>query len=112
MHAPLKSSFTSPYGPSVTTGGSAEKSTTTPSSASVSPSPATSTPALIIDSLYRPIASRMSSKGTSRERSIASWVFRMISMYLVIAVLLRPWGRSPDPLTDTSNGKAGDRHRR
>src|ERR1700681_4014381 len=48
---PLNSSLASVYGPSVTTGGSALKSTTKPSSGGDSPSPASSTPALISSSL-------------------------------------------------------------
>lgn len=48
---PLNSSLTSVYGPSVTTGGSALKSMTNPSSGAVRPSPASITPALTSSSL-------------------------------------------------------------
>src|SRR5690606_39349543 len=68
-------------------GASAEKSTTKPSAASVRPSPARSTPAFIIDSLYLPIASMTCSNGTSLYASTAASVARMISMNFMIVLL-------------------------
>ena len=62
IQKPLNSSLASVYGPSVTTGGSASKSTTKPSSGPVRPSPASITPALMSSSLKRPIDSMISLK--------------------------------------------------
>ena len=53
---PPNSSLVSPYGPSVTTGASPLKSTTTPWPGSSSPSAATKTPALTISSMNRRVA--------------------------------------------------------
>jgi len=79
-------------------GVSALKSTTKPSAASLSPSPAASTPALIIDSLYLPMASMTCSKGISLYASTASSFERMISMYFMVFSLVL--GSSLDPLIE------------
>jgi hypothetical protein len=73
----------------VTSGASAEKSTTNPSAASVRPSPASSTPAFIIDSLYLPIASMICSNGMFLYASTPESSARMISMNFMIFSLVR-----------------------